>query len=107
MSDDSQTESVSLTTDNESDSWVSDLFKLTGAGGNGAVATGSKATSTGGTSGTSGPGTTGPDTCDTPEATATAFFFDKGLSDLTSSDKTFLEAYAKAYLSSKTSEKIK
>ena len=44
--------------------------------------------------------------CVTPDATATDYFFDYDSADLTPSDKTFLEAYAKAYLGSKASEKI-
>jgi outer membrane protein OmpA-like peptidoglycan-associated protein len=105
MSDDSQVDSVSLLQGNEPDSWVSGLFKLTGAG-NGATATGTQANAAAGASGSGGPAATGPDTCATPDATATDFFFEKASSDLTSSDKTFLEAYAKAYLNSKISQPI-
>jgi outer membrane protein OmpA-like peptidoglycan-associated protein len=45
-------------------------------------------------------------TCVTPEATATDCFFDHDKADLTPSDKTFLGAYAKAYLAGNVTEKI-
>jgi len=47
-----------------------------------------------------------PDACVTPEATATDCFFDHDKADLTPSDKTFLAAYAKAFLGAKLTEKI-
>lgn len=61
--------------------------------------------------GSDAPGDTGakaaaPDACVTPEATATDCFFDHDKADLTPSDKTFLGAYAKAFLAAKVTEKL-
>jgi outer membrane protein OmpA-like peptidoglycan-associated protein len=53
-----------------------------------------------------GSGTAAPDACVTPEATATDCFFDHDKADLTPSDKTFLAAFAKAFLAAKLTEKI-
>jgi outer membrane protein OmpA-like peptidoglycan-associated protein len=46
------------------------------------------------------------DNCVTPDATGSDYFFDKDSPKLTASDKTFLEAYAKAYLAQNVDEKI-
>lgn len=46
------------------------------------------------------------DNCVTPDATGSDYFFDKDSPKLTPSDKTFLEAYAKAYLAQNVDEKI-
>ena len=59
-----------------------------------------------GGSGASGAGGASAAACVTPEATATDCFFDHDSSELTASDKTFLKAYAKAYLRSKASAVI-
>ena len=53
-----------------------------------------------------GPGAPAPDACVTPDATASDFFFDYNSAELTASDKNYLEAYAKAYLSQNISEEI-
>lgn len=44
--------------------------------------------------------------CATPDATATDCFFDHDSSALTDSDKTFLDAYAKAFLGSRATDTI-
>jgi outer membrane protein OmpA-like peptidoglycan-associated protein len=109
MSDDSTVDSVSLSPTDEHDVWISELFKFGGGGGKLAAAPDAEAVPAArkaGTSGSGGSGATGADTCATPDATAMDSFFDKASSDLTSSDKTFLEAYAKAYLGSKITEPI-
>jgi len=113
MSDDSQADSVSLLSGDENDTWVSGLFKITGTGDGklGAAAAVNTAASAGnpgraGAGATGAAAASGSGACTTPDATATDFFFDYNSSELTSSDKTTLEAYAKAFLGSKISEPI-
>ena len=88
--------------------WLSELSKLTGGGGiDFDLAVEAKAAPGGaGAPAPGGPGAPAPEACVTPDATPTDFFFDYKSAELTASDKTFLAAYAKAYLSQNIEEKI-
>jgi outer membrane protein OmpA-like peptidoglycan-associated protein len=88
--------------------WLSEMSKLMGGGGIdfGAAVKAHAAPGGAGAPAPGGPGAPAPDACVTPDATASDFFFDYNSAELTASDKTFLEAYASAYLRLKISQDI-
>ncbi len=89
--------------------WLSEISKLIGGGGIdfGVAAKAQAAPGGAGAPVPGGSGAPAPDACVTPDATtASDYFFDFNSPDLTASDKTYLEAYAKAYLSQNIAEKI-
>jgi outer membrane protein OmpA-like peptidoglycan-associated protein len=85
---------------------MSELFKLTGAGGVEFDVAAQGKTAPGALGAPGAPGAPRPGKCATPDATATDYFFDYKSANLTPSDKTFLETYAKAYLKSMISDPI-
>jgi outer membrane protein OmpA-like peptidoglycan-associated protein len=107
MTDDSEVATASPSLNTAQRAWLSELSKLIGGGIDFDAAVKAKAAPGGdGTPAPAGSGTPDSEKCVTPEATASDYFFDFNSSDLTASDKTFLEAYAKAYLARNIAEKI-